>query len=477
MSEHCDGKKSGWRHLVTWSPCHLVKGAGPLSACLLVCLLGGCGKKAPEKERIHVRPKVKLVRPGRRTITRTTGQPGFIEAYEQTAIYPKVSGFIDEWKVDIGDRITKGEEMAHIFVPELEAELQEKQAQVKLDEVNVRLAGQAANVAEQNYKAAAAQVLEAKAQINKYQADVARWQSQLKRMTSLAGERVVDPQVLDETRQSVQSSTAARDAARATAAAAEATAAARKAGYEKAKVDIQAARARAVVSEAGERRLAALVSYTRLLAPYDGVVLTRNVNAGDYVQPTGGDLTGARSLQGAGGSGRGAPLYVVARTDRMRIFLDVPEMEASGVGPGSKAVVGVQAVSDEEISASVTRTSWGLSQRTRTLRAEIDVPNPGRRLLPNMYAYGEVEVRRAGVWALPMTAVTQIGNQNCSFFYEDGTAVQTPVQLGIYDGKWVEVAKKRVKGKWVAITGKERVIEADLADLADGQRVRVGDET
>ena len=79
--------------------------------------------------------------------------------------------------------------------------------------------------------------------------------------------------------------------------------------------------------------------------------------------------------------------------------------------------------------------------------------------------------------ALPLAALVELGNQNCCCLYEDGKAVQTPVQTGIADGKWVEVAKKRVKGKWAGFTGDEEVIVADLSELTDGQKVKVVKES
>jgi hypothetical protein len=93
-----------------------------------------------------------------------------------------------------------------------------------------------------------------------------------------------------------------------------------------------------------------------------------------------------------------------------------------------------------------------------------------------MYACGRVVLQRRGVRALPLRAVTEIGNQNCCYLYQDGKAVQTPVQRGIDDGKWVEVAKKRVKGEWVPFTGKELVIVGDLSEISHGEPVRVDEE-
>jgi hypothetical protein len=164
---------------------------------------------------------------------------------------------------------------------------------------------------------------------------------------------------------------------------------------------------------------------------------------------------------------------MVARTDKVRVYVDVPEMDASAVTRGTQARVRVQALGDEEVSAAVTRTSWPLRPRSRTLRAEIDLPNPDVRLLPGMYAYGRVLIDRSNVRALPLEAVTEVGNQPCCYLYKDGKAVQTPLQTGIDDGKWVEVSKKRVKGQWADLTGTEAVIVGDLAEISDGQPVRV----
>jgi multidrug efflux pump subunit AcrA (membrane-fusion protein) len=104
--------------------------AGFERRCLVVALLLflaiGCSRHPKAREPIHVRPHVRLITPERRTITRTASQPGFIEAYEQTAIYPKVSGFVEKWHVDIGDPIKKGQILLRIAVPELEAEYREK---------------------------------------------------------------------------------------------------------------------------------------------------------------------------------------------------------------------------------------------------------------------------------------------------------------------------------------------------------------
>jgi HlyD family secretion protein len=438
---------------------------------LMLTALTGCGKKPPPAKPVSVDPEVHLVKPERRTIARTVSQPGFLYAFEQTAIFPKVAGYVKDWHVDIGDPIKKGQELATLYVPELDAELVQKKALLALDEALVAVAERMVTVATNNVKVAAAQVEEAKANVNKFQASVERWESEVKRLSSLSEQRVLDQQVLEESRKQLKADTAARDAAKATVLAMEAAQLAREADLEKARADVAAAQARVQVAQADVKRVEALVSYTRVTAPYDGVVVIRNANRGDYLQPGTGDQS--VSIVSQDRTTAHVPLYVVARTDKVRVFIDVPEMDASSVAPGTKATVRIQALRDEEISATVTRTSWSLSRETRTLRAEIDLPNPEGRLRPGMYAFGNVYIQHSNVLAVPQAAVVEIGNLNRCFLYEDGRAVETAVQTGISDGKWIEVVRKRSGASWTDFTGDEDVILGDLSELADGQKVRV----
>jgi HlyD family secretion protein len=415
-----------------------------------------------------------VVNAEKRTIMRVTGQPGFIEAYEQTAIFSKISGYVDEWKVDIGDRITKDTVLAHLDVPDLIAEHEEKKAEVELDEVRIKVAEEMVNVATENWKMASAQVDEAKANLGKYAADVVRWKADYARISALAKSDSIEKPVEDESYKQLQSSIATQHAAESGIVVAEATRGARKADVAKARIDVDAARARAKVDRATERRLAATVAYATIKAPYDGIVVKRNVNVGDYARPATGDQSAANNNPQAS-HGSTHPLYVVARTDKVRIFLDVPEMEANGIHAGSNARVSIQAVDNLEFTAPVTRTSWSLNASSRTLRAEIDVANPGGRILPNMYAYGSVELTRVGVWTIPLQAVVQRGNQHYCYVFEDGKAVRIPVQLGIDDGNWIEVTAKRTQEKWLPLDGTERIVVGDVSQLSNGELVRTND--
>jgi multidrug efflux pump subunit AcrA (membrane-fusion protein) len=422
-----------------------------------------------------------VVKPEVRTITRTVGQPSFVDAYEQTAIYPKQAGYVQKWHVDIGDRVRKDQLLLTLFIPELEEEHKLKLAQALMEQALVEQAGKLVEVAEGNLKAAAAQVAEARANVGKYEAEIERWSSEVTRLRTLTKERVVDRQVLDESVRQLKSNTASRDAAQASVQSASANQAAMQAALDKAKVDVKVALGRLQVAQADEKRLAALVGYTRLTAPYDGVIVARNVNTGDFVLPAAGDPSAPRRSPDQS-AGRATPLYVVARTDVVRVYVDVPESEAPYIVSEvdrkngdkrdvTRAHLRIPALPEAEFPTAVTRTAWALTVRSRTLRTEIDLPNAQSRLLPGMYAYGSVTIDRPQVLALPQSAVVEIGNQVCCYLYENGKAVRTRVQTGLGDGTWIEVVRKENGQGWAAFSGAEEVIVGDLTELSDGQAV------
>jgi multidrug efflux pump subunit AcrA (membrane-fusion protein) len=450
-----------------------------LTLLLLPGLASGCSRPDPAPASpLSLDPAVKVARAQYRTVKRTVEQPGVISAYERTALYAKVSGFVAKWNVDIGDRVKRGATLAELVAPELVAQHRQMEAQVELDRAMVEQSRKQHVVAQRNVTAATEQVAQARADVKRYSADVERWQSEVKRLTRLVGERVVDQQVLDETRRQLKSSQAALEASRVAVRARDAQRLAADATQERSKVDISTAEAKVPVSVAEERRLAALVDYLTLTAPYDGVVLARNVNRGDFVTPASGDPSqGAFSL-GVSPS-RATPLYLLNRIDPVLFVIGVPEADAAYVAAGSRARVRVPALQNHEFPARVTRTSWALNPTSRTLMAQVELPNPKGTFLPGMYAYGSVFIERQDVRALPVAAVTQIGNQTYCYLALGGKAVRTPVQTGVSDGTWVEVTGKLVRpagapeGTWQPFDGTEAVVDGDLSLVSDGQPVTV----
>lgn len=446
------------------------KRALPILALTLAA--SGCSKPVAPATPAPARPSVAIGHAERRDIGRTVGQPGFVEAYEQAALYAKVSGYIEKWNVDIGDIVKKDQVLATIFVPELVEEHRVKQATVELDTVLVEQARKVSDAADGDLKAAVAKVAQAKADVGRYSAEVERWQSEVKRLTGLVQQNVVDRQVLGESTRQLKSNEASRDAALSAVAVAEAQRLASDADLAKAKVDIRAAETRVLVAKAEERRLAALVGYLKLTAPFDGIITIRNANTGDFVTAASGDQSASASSPGQSAT-RGTPIYSIARLDKVRVFVDVPESDTRYVTVGTPAAVRFESLANLRVPSNVARTSWALNVRSRTLRAEIDLPNEGARFLPGMYVYGYVEIKREKVMAVPSKAIAKRGDMFVVFILQDGKAVQTEARLGASDGDWTEVVSLSAAGTVIPLTPETGIILGNSEELADGTPVEV----
>jgi RND family efflux transporter MFP subunit len=437
-----------------------------LSASLAAALLtaaGGCrpaaveGQAAPAPEQ-PVR-KVAVVRPERKTIRREVGQPGVIQAFERTPLVAKIPGYVLKWNADIGQPVRKDDVLAELWVPELVSELKYKEEQV-------RQAQKALAMAQARVATAKAQLGEAEAGLGRAEATNNYWKGQSARFTKLVTESVLDKQTQEETLNQFRSAAATLAEAQAKVESARAQQQEAESARDKAEVDVRAA-------DADRRRQADLVGYAKLTAPYDGVVTQRNVNTMQFVQPA----TGAQ----------GDVLYVVERTDTVRVFVSVPETDADWVRVGSPATVRVQALRGQEFKGTVARTAWSLNRTTRTLLTEVDLDNPdlpqtGRRLRPGMYAYGTVEAEWRDVPTLPASALVtegdvNVGYQTYCYRVQDGRVKRTRIETGVRNDQMVEVLRKLAPAaggtKWEPFTGSEAVVQGDLAGLKEGQPVEV----
>jgi multidrug efflux pump subunit AcrA (membrane-fusion protein) len=462
----------------------LLIGSRPLLVWLVAALVApGCHSEPETEYKSASEPSsVQLIHPSIRNIVRVVEQPSFIESYERTSVFPKVTGYIKKWNVDIGDKVNEGEVLCTLFVPELVEDYGTKKAKVELDRREIELMKQVVKVAEADLEAARARLEEAKAILGKYQSEVDRWDMEVKRLKHETDRGVVDPQILLESTNQWKSTVAARDAAKATIEKAKAEVISRDAALSKAKVDVTVAEADLAVAESEAKYAKAWVGYLTLPAPYNGVVVARNANTGDFVMPVLGDPTAMQRAPHLAPGGTAAPIYVLDRTDIVRIFVDIPEEDADYVDVGTKASVLVRAYRDQPIPGTVTRTAWALNVKSRTLRAEIDLTNPESRLLPGMYAYAEMLIERPGVRALPVKALTHRGDKAYYWRYENGKALRTEIQTGVSDGQWIEVTNRQRsragaeptrRRSWTPIDGSEQVILGDLSTLTEGARVRV----
>lgn len=442
-----------------------------LTAGLVILLPIGCNRQpattggaAPAAG-----PTVSVVKPEKKSVKRVVEQPGAVFPFEETVLFPKVPGFVSavaadpnkkdrpahDRLIDIGSRVTEGQVLAELSVPELDEEYRQKEAVVRQGEAEVVQATKAHAAAGAAVTAAEAHVSEAKAGLTRVQAAYERWKSELDRVSRLVEKGVIDAQTRDEAENQFKAAEAGRAEVLAKVTSAEAAVTKSKADRDKSGADIAAAEARRDVARADVRRVEAMREYTRIKAPFAGVVTRRGVNKGDFV-----------TADGKSG------LFAVARIDPVRVVVHVPEADAGLVAEGQEIRVALQTAPGAGETGRITRTSWSLEPGSRTLRAEIDLPNPEGKVRPGMYAYAKLTVDLPAEWSVPAAAVGKINDEPVMYLVENGKAVRVSVQLGRGDGQVTQVKKYKRAGEsgWTDVTGSESVA-TPAAALADGQPV------
>jgi HlyD family secretion protein len=400
----------------------------------------------PEAPAISVRTVVLA----RATIRKVTREPGQIEAFEATSLHAKVAGYVKSLAADTGDRVRKGQVLAELEVPELQAELEQKRAMLALAEAGRGQAEALVAVAAAAVTSAEAKVAETAASTRRADADVALWQAEYDRSERLVRSQAVTESLRDETRNKLASALAARDEVKAQVRSSGAALLQAKAGRDKADADVVAAKAQVSVAQADLERAEAMIGFAKIVAPYDGIVTLRRVHTGHLTVP----------------GGASDPLFEVARTDRLRISLGVPEADAPLVNAGDRAEIRLHALGNRVVEGKVARISWSLDQGTRTLRAEVDIEDPDGALRPGLYAYATIIAEeRPDVLALPIAAAFQEAGKSYCVVVEGGRARRREIRAGLSDGKQVEVVS--------GLDGAEAVVVSNSAAIVDGRRLQV----
>jgi HlyD family secretion protein len=372
--------------------------------------------------------RVTAAPPARKTLQRYTTQPGRIEAFEQTPLYPKLAGFVDEVLVDIGDAVTKDDPLVKLWIPEMEDDVAQKEALVSQAEAELRQATAAIKACQAAVQTASALVHQADAGVTRAAGEHERWEAEHTRIKQLAANGSVTQKLVEEALSQLRAAEAARQEAAARVESAKAAHAEAEVNVEKAEADQGAAEAKLRVAQADLARAQTMLGYAEIKAPFDGIVTQRNVDTRHFVHPT---------------NGASKPLVVVARNDQVRVFVDVPESEAALIDCGEKgdaATVRVQALADREFEAVVTRSSWSLDPRNRSLRVEIDIDNPEGVLRPGMYATAHILLdERADALTLPVTAVLREGLETFCCCVESGKIAHRKIALGLRSGADVEI--------------------------------------
>jgi RND family efflux transporter MFP subunit len=371
----------------------------------------------PDAARKTLEPvSVQVVRPERHDLARSTSIPASVEAFEQTTLYAKTAGYLRWIKVDIGDRVHKGEVIAEIDVPEMVPEYKGSEAEIERATANIE---------------------NARAELERAKAEL-----QLKKITyeRLKSIREQEPDVLPQ--QDVDDAQAQFEVARAMVSVAESK--------------IKVATSEVGRAEAARARWATLLEYAKIRAPFDGVVTRRYVDPGALIQQ-------------ASSQTNVSPVVTVARVDTLRVFIDVPEPEVLFVKKGNPATITVDSLPGKVFEGTTTRFATALDPKTRTMRTEIDIPNRGGELRPGMYGRVKLTLEhRANALTVPASALIVEGNKVYIFTVVDGKARRTEVQTGFDDGIRVEIIK--------GLTGSEPFITTGKSAVKDGTPVQASDK-
>jgi RND family efflux transporter MFP subunit len=354
-----------------------------------------------------------VARADRRTISNTLTISGAFKPFQDVEVHAKVAGYIKVIYVDVGDHVREGQTLAILEVPELAAQLAGADAGARraMEEI-----GRAQGDLERA-KSTHAAMHSAYTRLN----DAAKTQKGL-----VAQQELDDSQAKDLEAEAQVSS---------------------------AKSALSAAQQELQVAQANQKQVSALSDYTRITAPFAGVITNRYAD------------TGALVAAGTSSSTQAIPVVRIAQISVLRLVLPIPESIAGQIHLGDPVRVRVQAL-NEDIEGKVSRFADSLDMQTRTMETEIDCHNRDGRLLPGMYTDTQLLLReKKNALTIPLEAVVRTG--------EDATVLavnaqnlleERHVKLGIEDNSRVEVISGLSDG--------ERVVIGNRSQFHNGQKIQ-----
>jgi len=337
--------------------------------------------------------------------------PGNIQAFIDSPIYARASGYLKKWYADIGANVKAGQVLAEIDAPELDQQV--RQAKAALAQAQAALDQTLANQQQGRANEELAHVT------------ATRW-------NNLAGKGVVSRQENDQYQAQYQAQVANLDA------------------LEKA---IAAARSNVSSSEANVARLQDMQAYETVKAPFDGVITARNTDVG--------------ALINAGNGGPSQELFHIAAVSKLRVFVNVPEAYARSAIAGVPADLTLSEFPGRHFRGTIARTSESFDAGTRTLLTEVDLDNAGATLKPGAYAEVHLTLPAAvRALILPVGAILfRSEGLRAAVVRNGGTVDLVPITLGKDYGAEVEVVSGLNPG--------DAVILSPPDSITSGVKVRV----
>ncbi|MGB2642559.1 MAG: efflux RND transporter periplasmic adaptor subunit [Candidatus Acidiferrum sp.] len=325
---------------------------------LAAALTGGCGSTdAAKKENAANAPPAAVVRVMRTDLVDTLQIDSEFKPFQEVNVYAKVSGYIQKLDVDWGSHVRRGQVLAVLEIPELQQQLEVDQAAVLRSEQDLERAREDLSQAESKYAVA--------------DLTYKRLNTVLQTRPGLVAQEEVDVANGKDLEA--------------------------KAGASGAKAAVSAAQQALAMSKASLEKDKALYSYSRITAPFDGVVTE--------IDAYGGALLPAGTSSNKGDQA----LCHLSENDLLRLVIPVPERAVSDIHLGESVDV-VVSNNNQTFQGKIARFADSIDTQVRTMHTEIDVPNPKYQLVPGMYASVRIPLRsEKGVLTVPPQAVQSAG--------------------------------------------------------------------
>lgn len=407
--------------------------------------------------------RVKVVYPKEGGVERLVRRPATVQAFDFADLYAKVSGYLRNQKVDIGSRVKENDLLAEVYAPEKYADVKKAQADLEeakanRDAIKARLERTKADriAAQARYEASKAR-LAADEAYQKFR------EKQHKRYAALLADRAIDAQLLDEQEDRLQAAISAVNADKEAVSAAKAQVDAAEARIKQTEADVKQAEAMVDVAAAALDRAKVWAEYTKIISPYSGVITQRNYHNGDFIRD-------------ASRSGE-QPVLAVARTDKMRIIVEVPDHAVPYLRVGEKAELVIDTLLGRHFQGKVARMAYREAYDTRTMRTEVDLENPDELLDDGMYGVITIHLGREKGLRIPSKCLvgSEQGDTRSVYVVRDGKAHEVQVEVGMDDGIEATIRKGLDQTDQVIVSrpaslGKGMPVEVIHTDAADSEK-------
>jgi RND family efflux transporter MFP subunit len=385
-----------------------------LAAGITLLVVGGivaCNSHGPRIDADAAEiPSATVAAAAQGNIAHVLNLAGQFQPYQVVDVHPKVTGFMSKINVDIGDRVHKGEVLAVLEVPELNAQLQGTVFQMQQTKDDL---------------------LRTQHEIKRAEALHAALHADYERLleTSKAQPGLIAQQELDDAQGKDLSTEAQVDAAKAAA---------------------SAAQQQAEVAHANNDRVQALQNYTSVVAPLDGVIIWRYADTGALIQ------------SGENSNEQDIPIVRLSQSGLLRLRMPIPEDDIQFVHIGDPMQVRVDAIG-RSFTGKVARFTRDVSFETRTMETEVDVKNEDLSIAPGMYANTELQLAHAdNVTTIPVEALVLRGNQNTVYLLDANNRIHVRnVEVGLRGSKLAEIKSGLEPGDHVILGGQDQYTEGE----------------